>query len=118
MYKLLKVLKVYIFFFFSFFFCSVLLLDIFFIYISNFIPFSHLPIISSLLSLLTNPPTPALLSCIPLHWGLEPSQDQGPLLSLISHKAILCYICGWSLESLLVYSLASDLVPGTSGGTG
>jgi hypothetical protein len=29
-----------------------------------------------------------------LHWVMEPSQGQGPLLSLMSHKAILCYICG------------------------
>jgi hypothetical protein len=53
-------------------------------------------------------PSPCLLTyllpitCpgIPLHWGTEPSQDQGPLLSLMSHKAILCYICSWSPEYL------------------
>jgi hypothetical protein len=39
-------------------------------------------------------------------------------LSLISHKAILCYILGWSLESLHVYSLVGGLVPGSSGGSG
>jgi hypothetical protein len=97
----------------------LLLLDIFFIYISNFIPFPHFPS--------ENPPShppapcplthPLLLPCpgIPLHWGIEPSQDQGPLLSLMSHKAILCYMCSWSLESLHVYSLVGGLVPGSSG---
>jgi hypothetical protein len=30
---------------------------------------------------------------IPLQRGIEPSQDQGPLLLLLSNKAILCYIC-------------------------
>ena len=68
----------------------------------------HLPSPSSLTHTL-------LLPCpgIPLCWAIKPSQDQGPLLSLMSHKVILCYICGWSLESLLVCSL----VPGSSGGT-
>jgi hypothetical protein len=69
------------------------LLDIFFIYISNFIPFPHFPSENPL----SHAPSPCslthplLLSCprIPLHWGIEPSQDQGPLLSLMSHKAIL-----------------------------
>ena len=39
-----------------------------------------------------------------LHWGIEPSQDQGPLLPLMSNKAIICYICSWSHGSLHVYS--------------
>ena len=58
-----------------------------------------------LLPLLTNPPT--LLPClgIPLHWGIKPSQDQGPLLPLMSKKAILCYICSWSHASLHGYCL-------------
>jgi hypothetical protein len=30
--------------------------------------------------------------CI-LHWGVEPSQDQGPLLPLMTNKAMLCYTC-------------------------
>jgi hypothetical protein len=41
-------------------------------------------------------PHPPLLSPhprIPLHWGIKPSQDQGPLLPLKTEKAILCYIC-------------------------
>jgi hypothetical protein len=58
------------------------------------------------------PPHPA----IPLHWGIEPSQDQGPLLSLMTDMVILCYICDWSHGSLYVYSLVSGLVPGSYGG--
>jgi hypothetical protein len=53
------------------------------------------------------PPHPGIF----LHWGIKPSQDQGLLLWLM----ILCYICGWSHGSLHVYSLVSDLVPGSSG---
>ena len=36
-------------------------------------------------------------------------------LPLMSDKAILCYICIWSLGSLHVYSLVGGLVPGSSG---
>jgi hypothetical protein len=28
---------------------------------------------------------------IPLHWGIKPSQDQGPLLPLMPDKTIFCY---------------------------
>jgi hypothetical protein len=31
---------------------------------------------------------------------------------LKSHKAILFYICSWSLKSLHAYSLVGDLIPG------
>ena len=31
-----------------------------------------------------------------LHWGIKPSQDQEPLLPLMSDKVILCYICSWN----------------------
>jgi hypothetical protein len=47
---------------------------------------------------------------IPLHWGIKPSQDQGPLLPLMPYKVILCYICSWSHGSLHVYSLVGGLV--------
>jgi hypothetical protein len=40
----------------------------------------------------------------PLHWGIAPSQDRGPLPPLMSGMAILCYICTWSHRSILVYS--------------
>ena len=64
--------------------------------------------------LLTNLPT--LLPCpgISLHWGIEPSQDRGSLLPLMSDKAILCYIRSWSHGSLHVYSLVGGLIPGSS----
>jgi hypothetical protein len=90
------------------------ILDILFIYISNVIP---LPGFSSENSLSlphpcfyedAPPPTYLLLPplpSIPLHWGIEPPQAQGPLLLLMPDKAILCYICSWSHESLHVYSL-------------
>jgi hypothetical protein len=52
---------------------------------------------------------------IPLHWGIKPSQDQGPLFPLMPNKAIICYICNWSHKSLYVYSLVGGLVPGGSG---
>jgi hypothetical protein len=50
-----------------------------------------------------------------LHWGIEPSWDQGWLLSLMLNKAIFCYICSWSHGSLYVYSLVVGLDPGSSG---
>jgi hypothetical protein len=53
---------------------------------------------------------------IPLHWGIEHPQAQGPLLSLMSNKAILCHICGQHCELLHVYSLVSGPVPRSSGG--
>jgi hypothetical protein len=44
------------------------------------------------------PAHPLLLQhpSIPLHWGIEPSQDQGGPLSLMPDNAILCYISSWS----------------------
>jgi hypothetical protein len=52
-----------------------------------------------------SPTHPLSLPCpaIPLHWGIEPSQDQGPLLPLMSNKPNLCYIGSWSHGSLHVY---------------
>jgi hypothetical protein len=73
------------------------------------------PILSPFPCSLTHP---LLLPCPEIHWGTEPSQDQGLLFSSMSHKAILCYICGWRHGSLHVYSLVGDFVPGSSGGTG
>jgi hypothetical protein len=66
------------------------LLGIFFIYISNVIPFpgSHF-----FLPALEFPYTGA---------SIQPSQDQGPLLPLMPDKAILCYICSGSHGSLHV----------------
>jgi hypothetical protein len=78
-------------FFLSFFwFLSLItfLLDIFFTYISNFIPFPGFPSKNPLsTSSSTYLPTHPLLlpgPGIPLHWGIKPSQDQGPLLPLMT----------------------------------
>jgi hypothetical protein len=95
------------------------LLDIFLINISNVIPFPNSPLKLPIPS----PPPPYFYKSAPcphtpLHFGIEPSQDQGPLLPLMSDKAILCYICSWSHLSLHVYSLVGGLVPGNSGGSG
>jgi hypothetical protein len=61
-------------------------IDIFFIYISNVMPFPGFP------SKISVPPNPYPSPCtpthsillpgpgIPLHWGIVPSQNQGPLL--------------------------------------
>jgi len=73
------------------------------------------------LRMLPDPRTHIVLPCgpgIPLYQGIEPSEDQGPLLPLMSNKVILCYICGWSYGSLYVYSLVGGSVPGSSGVSG
>jgi hypothetical protein len=66
----------------------------------------------------TRPLTPASPSGIFLRWGMEPSQDQGPLLTLMSDKDILCYMYGSSHGALHVYCLVDGLVPGSSGASG
>jgi hypothetical protein len=63
----------------------------------------------------THLPIPTSLPRYFLHWGVKPSEDQGPLLPLMFDKVILCYICSWSHVSLHVYSLVGGLVPGSSG---
>ena len=99
--------------------CFAFLLDVFFIYILNVIPFPVFPSENPLSPLPSpcSPTHPLLLPChgIPLHWGIEPSQGQGPLLPLMSNKAILCYRCIWGQGSLHVYSFVGGLVPGSSG---
>jgi hypothetical protein len=79
---------IFLFFFFSFsFFFKSFLLDIFFIYISNVIPFPSFFSENSLSPPHPWSPTHPLLfpgPGIPLYWGIEPSQDQGPLLPLMS----------------------------------
>jgi hypothetical protein len=92
------------------------LLDILFIYISNSLshsppnPLSHPP--SSCfyegVPLSTHPLQPPCPH-IPLHWGIKPSWDQGPLLPLMP------YIYSWSHGSLHVYSLVGGLDSGSSG---
>jgi hypothetical protein len=63
-------------------------------------------------------PLPPHCPSIPLHWGHGAFTGPGPLLPLMTGKAILCYICGWSHGSLHVYSLVGGLVSGSSGGSG
>lgn len=100
------------------------LLDNFFIYIPNIFPFPGLPFgnplchpqPASMRVLLPHPPLPSSHPGIPLYWGIEPPQAQGPLLPLMSNKATLCHIC--SHGSLYVYSLFGGLVPGSSRGLG
>jgi hypothetical protein len=62
----------------------LLLLDIFFIYILNVVPFPGFPSENSLSppQLPASQPTHScfLALAFPLHWGIEPSQYQGPLL--------------------------------------
>jgi hypothetical protein len=94
----------------------------YFIYISNAIPFpgfpSEIPLSPPYSPCSPTHTLPLPGPGTPLHWGIEPSQDQGPLLSLMTYKDILCYICSWSHGSLHVYCLVGGLVPGSSGGPG
>jgi hypothetical protein len=98
------------------------LLDIFFTYISNVIPYllSRKPLFHPQSPCFRKgAPPPTHLPILP--WqsrtlGIEPSQEQGALLPLMPNKAILCYICFWSHGSLHVYSLIGGLVPGSSEG--
>ena len=61
--------------------------------------------------LLTKPHTPVSFPEIPLQWDTEPSQDQGPLLPLVTGETILCYIWAGTMGP----SLVGGLVPMTSG---
>jgi hypothetical protein len=63
-------------------------------------------------------PLPPHCPDIPLHWSIQSSQDQGPVLLLLQDNAIVCYKCSWNHWSLHVYSLVGCLVPGNSGGSG
>lgn len=59
-----------------------------------------------------HPSTPG----IPLLQGNEHPQAQGPLLPLMSNKAIFCHICTQSHGSLRMYSLVGGPVTVSSGG--
>jgi hypothetical protein len=97
------------------------LLDVFFFTFTfkMLSPFLIFPTKHSISSSLCSPTHSLLLPDpgINLHWGTDPSPDQGPLLPLMT-KAILSYICSWSHGSLHVCSLVGGLVPGSSRGTG
>ena len=89
------------------YFSILSLLDIFFIDISNFIPFSHFPPENPLSHplfpcSLTHPP---LLPCpgVTLHRDMEPLKGQVPFLSMMYHKVILCYKCGFLHVFTVIY---------------
>ena len=68
----------------------------------------------------THPPTNPLLPhpfSSPLHWNIEPPQDQGPPIPLMPDNSIFCYTCSWSHGSYHVHSLIGGLFPGNSGGS-
>jgi hypothetical protein len=71
-------------------------------------PLAHLPSPCCYEGTSPPPPThPLLPSCpdIPLHCSIKHSLARGPLLPLMSNKAILCHMCSWSHGSLHVYIL-------------
>jgi hypothetical protein len=126
------VTRIFIFIYFSFFPLLPFFFDwIFSLFISQlFSPFQIFPSETpysipsspaSMRELLPNPPSPhSLSSCcvIPLHWGIQHPQAQGPLLPLLSNKGILCHICGQCHGSLHVYSLVGGSVSRSSRGSG
>jgi hypothetical protein len=80
-----------------------------------------IPILSPFCLYVGAPPTHPLLSSgpgIPLHWGMEQSQAQRPLLPLMSNKAILCRKWGQRHGAFLVFSLVGSPVPRSSEGSG
>ena len=76
------------------------LIPSFAIYPSKDVPFPGLSPSRSLITHLPascSPTNPLLLPCssIPSHCSIESFRDQGPLLPLMSNKAILCCLCVW-----------------------
>ena len=67
---------------------------------------------------LTHLPLPLHHPSIPLHWGMELSQDQRSPHSLMPEKAILYYISSWRHVSAHLNALVGVLVLGISGGYG
>jgi hypothetical protein len=107
-----------VFFYWIFSLFTFQMLSFFLVSLSE-IPYPMLPLPASMR--MPHPPTyPLLPPCpgIPVHWGIEPSQNQGPFLPLMPYKAILYYLCVWCHGSLHVYSLVDILVLGISGGSG
>jgi hypothetical protein len=60
-------------------------------------------------------PLPSSCPGIPLHWSIEHLQSWGPLLPLMSNKAIFCHIRVQHHGLIHVYSLVGGPVPGSSG---
>ena len=68
----------------------------------SYFPPKKTPILSPHICFPTYPlplPDPGM----PLYWGIEPLQDQGPLLPLMTDQAILSYICSQSHQSPCVF---------------
>lgn len=67
----------------------IVLLDIYFIYISNVVPFPCFPPPETPLfpppAHAHQPTHTCFLAVITLHWGFEPTQDHGPLLPLMTN---------------------------------
>ena len=83
-------------------------------------PFSQFPLrkppISSPFPCSSTHPLPLPGPTIPLHWGIhQVFTGTWLLLPLMTHQAILCYICSQSHESHHVFSVVAGLVPGSSG---
>jgi hypothetical protein len=57
-------------------------------------------------------------SSIPLNWDIKRPQNQGPPLTLLSGKGILCYISIWSQGSLQVHSFVGGPNFGRTGWIG
>ena len=99
-------------------FTYYILLDIFFIYISNVIPFPCFPSENPLL-----PPLPPYSLTYPLlipglaTLGHRASTGPRASLPIDEQQGHSLYICSWRLESHHVYSLVGGLVPGSSEGT-
>ena len=79
--------------------------------------FSQFPLQNPLLSPFPAPQPTHSHSLNSTNWGIEPSQDLGPLLPLMTNQAILSYIYSQSHMSHHVFSLIGGLVPRSSGCT-
>jgi hypothetical protein len=118
-YKLiLGFLSIRYFLFFTFYKCCIGYLFTFQMLSSILVSIQKIPISTHLLLWGYFPTHPHLSQSprIPLHWDIEPSQDQGPPYTLLPDKAILYYICSQSHRFVPLYSLVGGLVPGSSGG--
>ena len=104
-------------------------LDIFFIFISNVIPFPSflvespypIPPLPTSMRVFLYSPTHSCLPdlAFPYTGALSLHRTKGFSFHwLMPDKVILCYICSWSCGSFYVYSLVGGLVPGSSVGRG
>jgi hypothetical protein len=91
------------------------LLDIFFIYISNVITFpgfcSENPLFPLPSPCSPTHPLPLPGPGIPLYWGTDPSQDQGPLLPLITTRpfSAICTVGAMGLSMCTLWLVIESL---------